>query len=145
MPERPRVNGLNDIKDNVQEFLRILQEEKDNRIIQLFCNFTYWYYFPNLKIFIPNIFLGYKNMAKIRYENLKRGETYGGNAKEALIPFFDEVLNSKTKADLYDDLKKFLEYFGKVITKGEKKVIIFELKRKHYNKFDDVSNFMDVL
>ena len=140
MPERPRVNSINDIKDNVLEFMQILEKERENRVIQLFCSFTYWYYFSNLKIFIPNIFLGYKDMAKIHYENLKRGETYGGNAKDALMPFFEETLNDE-KTDLYLDLKDFFENFGKIITKEEEKVKIYKLKDNYCYEFNDIKPF----
>jgi hypothetical protein len=131
------ISCINDIKRNVQEFIRIIKEERDSVVIQRFKEFTYWYYFPEQKIFVPNKFLGYKNSAFETYNPSQGSGMDGTTAKKALEPYFKAVLNrNKQSSDLYSKLNEFTRKLGYGLRKN---IFIFELKEQYYNIFNQTN------
>ena len=128
------VSNTNDIKLNVQEFMRILSDERNAPVINRFTMFTYWYFFPDLRIFVPNKFLGYKNSAHEIYQPSPGSGMDGGSARKALEHYFDKILDEKRFNILRSDLIKFSENYGGI----KEKVFILEPKKQYLNEFSKI-------
>jgi hypothetical protein len=89
------INSIDEIIKNVQVYLQILKEVEEGKIItppviERFHNFYYWYYLPDVDIFVPNNFLGYKNSAEEVYGPGKN-EAKAKEARLRLEQFFDPI------------------------------------------------------
>jgi len=126
------VTSPEDIRCNIQEYLRILDAEKDAVVIQRFASFDYWYYFSELSIFVPNKFLGYKTSAS-EYNPTSGNGQNGSIAKDALKDYF-QLVDEEYYEDYLSELESFAKLFRRGIKKNKKngeKIDIFEPKEKY--------------
>jgi hypothetical protein len=98
------VKSIEDIQGNVKRFIQILEEE-EAPVLQRFAKFNYWYYFADLELFVPNLFLGYRNSTK-DFAPTKNDGHKGGDAREALESFFNPQKNEKLCSKLKEFAKK---------------------------------------
>jgi len=139
------VTDIEEIVPIVKNYRQIL-DNRNSEVFSKFSNFTYWYYFPNLNIYIPNLFLAYKEMANEPYPEHPY-EDYGmdgGPARKALLNLecFKEIKTSKK--ELNNSQKGLVELANCFIYYNEnnaKKTRIFELKEKFFNSFNDITSF----
>jgi hypothetical protein len=124
------VENIADIKSNALEYKRITDEKDNVPVIERFNLFSYWYYFADLDLFVPNKFLGYKNSASEIYDASQGNGQNGGRARKALVPFFDEVLEGEKFNKLKAKLQKFAEKQGQNLRKD---IFILEPKDRYRN------------
>jgi hypothetical protein len=124
------IENITDIKSNALEYKRITDKKDNVPVIERFSLFSYWYYFVDLDLFVPNKFLGYKNSASEKYDASQGNGQNGGKAREALVPFFDEVPEGEKFNKLKAKLQKFAEKQGQ---KLRKEIFILELKDQYRN------------
>jgi len=146
------IRDFTDIERNIQKFLRILEGKEDEcyrEIIRKFVSFDYWYFIPIFRIFIPNIFLGYRDCADKPYPKSPK-EDYGmdgGKARIQLKDFFNAVTDENEYFNLHLELKEFARKYGQGIKKKPKKgekIGIFKLKNEYCDSFErDLQNFKD--
>jgi len=120
-----------DIKNNILKFKQIIENEKDSEIIRRFSTFTYWYYIKGLNIFIPNLFLGYRDCAFTPYE--KGCDTQGGDANKKLKKYFKNV----GKRNLYSLLEEFVGNYNCKLNVKVKNDTIFEPKDDYIKLFNN--------
>lgn len=101
---------LDDVVDNVRRFNKELREGKD--IITQLSQFKHWYFIPELELFGPSKFVGYKNMTTNAYN---RGRSKSGVDTEARLKRWFKILptESEAHADLGQELADFLAAFDK--------------------------------
>ena len=136
-----KVNNINDIKNNIITFILIGNEKIDSEIIKKFNNFLYWYYFPLLEIFVPNLFLGYKDCAFNPYpaHPLEDYAMDGGDAQKVLNKYFNNTCGEKLTA-LKKKLKIFIKDKFKKDINIEKDIKILELN----DKYSHICNEIDL-
>jgi hypothetical protein len=136
------VKGIDDLVPILEKYRDILDSGNSNVITQ-FSYFLYWYYFPKpLNIFIPNLFLAYKEMANTDYP-LHPYHDYGmdgGPAKDALKTYFDEVNDKNLKSELESKLGNLFIKFGKNFNPN--KIYILKLKDCYKDKFKHIQPFI---
>jgi hypothetical protein len=98
------VKGWEDIIENMHEFRKI-RENRQCEAFKRFTHFSYWYYFPNKDVFVPNKFLGYKGTTLNNYE----GEGDGGDAHRVLEKYFTKVNDDVEFEKLHDKLLKLAQ------------------------------------
>lgn len=126
------INNEQEIKNNIKKYLCILKNEPNNAVIKIFSTFKYWYYIKDLNVFIPNLFLGYRDCAVTPYE--KGFGTQGSDANNKLKKYFKNAGSKK----LYSKLEKFVkEYDGKLNAKVTDDTI-FEPNEDYYNMFNKI-------
>jgi len=137
------IRDFSDIERNIQKFLRILEGKEEacyGEIIKKFSSFDYWYFIPILEIFIPNIFLGYRDCANKPYPKSPK-EDYGmdgGKARVQLKEYFNAV-DENEYSGLHSELMIFAHKFEQKIKKKPKKgekIGIFVLKNEYRNIFE---------
>jgi len=127
------VEKIEQIQPILNEYRKILVNKEGNLINKL-SNFDYWYFFPGIDIFAPNLFLAYQEMATEPYPKHPRDDygMYGGKAKDRLesLKLFDEVTGDE-KEKLKEKLEEFAnDYNFKVKKRTKEKVEIHILKLK---------------
>ena len=104
------IESVNEAAKNAEEFNRIVFNS-DSEALRRFSHFFHWYYFPNLGIFAPSKFIGYKNTTIDNYT----GEGTGTDTQRILPKWFTRV-NPASKQ--YDLLKKKLVEYGRSLGKS---------------------------
>jgi len=110
------IENKDEIINNVRVFMGFLESKTINDVLQNSKKFDFWYYFADLKIFIPNLVLGYKNGAYL-LNNPTRGDTNGTDARKKLEKYFDDVSKNEIPS-LYKELKNFTDKYGLEIKNG---------------------------
>lgn len=134
------VEKIEHIQPIIKKYRQILSDKNSN-VIEKFTNVEYWYYFPGINIFAPNLFLAYQEMASEPYPEHPK-EDYGmdgGRARKKLKKYFDEV-NGDEKEKLKEKLKKFVNDYGTKIKKQTKmgeEIHILELHPQFIDLFID--------
>jgi len=130
------ITDINDIVPIVENYKRILENGNSN-VFKKFSNFIYWYYFPSLNIFVPNLFLAYVEMADKDYPEhpLEDYGMDGGPAKDILknLDCFTRVDNKE------NDLEKFVSHFNK---NKRIETVIYILKDKYFDLFKHIPPFV---
>jgi hypothetical protein len=118
------IETWDDIDSNALEFKRILTEERSSYVIESFNKFDYWYYYSDLDIFIPNLFLGYKN--GVCKDISPRGSTNGADARVRLEKYFDSVWDKNKASSLYIALEKFVKRHNKELKNPIKDIYVLK-------------------
>jgi len=127
---------------NIKMYQQILNREveRGDTVIQNFSYVEYWFYFSNLKIFIPNLFLGYKNNFFEPYITWDNCGAKGKESRKQLEDYFKIVEN---KHSLYKELCSFAqkrEREGAIINRSEEKITIYEPKNLYAFEQDKIDN-----
>ena len=104
------IDNENEIINNILKFKYIIENERGSEIIARFSSFTYWYYFSNLDIFVPNKFLAYKNCAITPYEN--GCKMNGKVARDKLSKYFKIIKENEKNKILLDKFNRFSSALG---------------------------------
>jgi hypothetical protein len=140
------ISDIDDIRMNIKVYQQIISKKvkRDDEVIQKFENVQYWFYFSNLDIFVPNLFLGYKNNAFEKYITWENCGAKGKESRVKLEEFFN-VVKDADKHSLYERLKEFakgMEREGAIINREEKNITIYEPKNSddfNQDKIDNIS------
>jgi len=127
------IDNEEDIKNNILKFNDILKYQEDSEIINRFSSFTYWYYFSDLDIFVPNKFLGYKNCAYLPYED--GCKMNGTEARKRLDKYFEIITDEKRKETLLERFNKFSKKFKQNVNVN---VTFLEPKNEYYKIFNKI-------
>ena len=103
------IESANEAKSNAKAFNKI-DRNSDARARKHFAKFFHGYYSPDLKIFAPSKFIGYKNTTIKDYEGAGTGtETQG-----RLSRWFEKVeAGDEQFASLKEQLEKYAQRVGK--------------------------------
>jgi hypothetical protein len=134
------VEKIEHIQHIVKKYRQILVDRKSN-VIDKFSSFDYWYFFPVINIFAPNLFLAYQEMASQPYpDHHPKGYGMDGTrAKKRLKNYFDEVTGDEKK-ELKEKLKVFVNNYNqkiKGLTKMGEEVHILKPKPQFIEFFFD--------
>ncbi|MEC5425869.1 hypothetical protein QGM71_20655 [Virgibacillus sp. C22-A2] len=87
--EATLVTSLDEVVDNVKQFNQDLQDGLD--VITQLSMFKHWYYIPNIDMFGPSKYIGYKNMNTLKYD---RGKAKTGvDTEKVLKRWFKDLSN----------------------------------------------------
>lgn len=103
------INSINEASLNAEEFNRLVITS-NSAALSNFSKFFHWYYFPNLDIFAPSKFIGYKNTTLDTYT----GKGTGTDTQRVLSEWFTKVDSS---SEQYEPLKKKLKKYGSTLGK----------------------------
>ena len=79
------VESATEVTENAQEFSKI--KNGNSIAFYRFSQFSHWYYFPELSVFAPSKFIGYKNTTITSYQ----GEGNGGDTQIVLRKWFRKL------------------------------------------------------
>lgn len=105
------VESTAEVIENAREFSDIV---KGNSIAyDRFSKFFHWYYFPELGLFAPSKFIGYKNTTVSNYV----GQGNGGETQAVLNKWFSKLDEASEEYKLAsDELQKFSAKVGKKLS-----------------------------
>ena len=129
IPFRP-IDDENDIRNNIIKFNHIVKNEKSSKIIQLFSSFSYWYYFEDWNIFVPNKFLGYKNCADTAYE--LGCKMNGSIARKKLSKYFKIISDERRIEYLLSKFNSFSQELGQNVNVN---VTFLEPDKQYFSVF----------
>ncbi len=118
------VDNYQEVRDNIMQFSRDL--EKDPYLRKFLSLYRNWYYLPQLDMFGPGMFIGYKNMNSDRYGLLQRAgrelQVTGRildsrKVGRVLCRWFKAVEEEEYRWELYRRLVAFLKVNGKTPNK----------------------------
>lgn len=106
------VTSLEEVVDNVKRFNKDLNDGTD--IVTQLSQFTHWYYIPEIDLFGPSKYIGYKNMNTIKY-NRGKGKT-GIDTEKDLKEWFIKLSPDFVRGqELMDNLSTILEGLDKQV------------------------------
>jgi len=108
------INNEEDVYNNILKFKDIVECKRNSVVISRFSSFTYWYYFSDLDLFVPNKFLGYKNCAYLPYED--GCKMNGTDARKRLDKYFGIVSDKNRIEYLLEKFNKFSQKLGQMST-----------------------------
>ncbi|MEM5481570.1 hypothetical protein WNY97_17315 [Pseudoalteromonas fuliginea] len=105
------VESTAEVIENAREFSYIV---KGNSIAyDRFSQFFHWYYFPELSLFAPSKFIGYRNTTVSNYV----GKGNGGETQAVLNKWFSKLEETSEEYKLAsDELQKFATKIGKKLS-----------------------------
>lgn len=105
------VESTAEVIENVREFSNIVKG--DSIAYDHFSQFFHWYYFPELGLFAPSKFIGYKNTTVSNYV----GKGNGGETQAVLNKWFSKLDRTSEEYTLASDaLQVFSAKIGKKIS-----------------------------
>lgn len=119
------VKTPDEVVENIRQFNIDLDRDAD--IVSSLRRFRRWYYIPELKLFGPNMYIGFeKNTSEI----YNPGEGNGGDVVRLLKQWFDEISGNDAQwQELYNKLEILLGKFNK---KPCKRIFIHIPKQDFY-------------
>lgn len=106
----PLVTCLDEVYENIIQFNKDLEEE--TVIISQLTQFIHWYYLPELNLFAPSKYIGYRKMNTKKYN---RGFNKSGVESEKILKqwFIKLERTSEESMILIDQLTDTLEKYNK--------------------------------
>ncbi|MGO4889956.1 hypothetical protein ACJ2A9_19605 [Anaerobacillus sp. MEB173] len=104
------VTSLDEVVLNIKQFNTDLSEELD--VISQLSQFKHWYFIPQINLFGPSKYIGYKNMNTSRY-NRGRSKTGVDTEKELKIWFVKLSRDSEKSKKLMTELEAILACHNK--------------------------------
>ena len=127
------VENEEEIYRNILKYKHIVDYERNSEILNRFSSFTYWYYFSDLDLFVPNKFLGYKNCAYMPYED--GCKMNGTNARKRLDKYFNIVSDENRIKFLLEIFNNFSQRLGQNVNVN---VTFLEPKKEYKKNFDKI-------
>jgi len=108
------VDSLGEVIENARRFQKIFLPKYLNcKALERFSRFSHWYYLPDLEIFAPSKFIGYKNTSIKKYD----GTGNGGETEIRLTKWFVKVpKKSQDFTILSTELERFAAKLDKKIS-----------------------------
>lgn len=104
------VTSLDEVVLNIKQFNTDLSEELD--VISQLLQFKHWYFIPQINLFGPSKYIGYKNMNTSRY-NRGRSKTGVDTEKEMKIWFVNFLEIRKKVKKIMTELEAILACHNK--------------------------------
>ena len=110
-PDLKLIESTAEVIENAAEFRNIA--DGSSVAFDRFSNFFHWYYFPDLNVFAPSKFIGYKNTNLINYS----GKGNGGETQAVLNKWFRKLEVGTKEYELVSaQLKDFSDFVGKKLS-----------------------------
>ncbi|MBU9710511.1 hypothetical protein [Evansella tamaricis] len=104
------VTSLDEVVQNIKQFNSDLSEELD--VISQLSQFKHWYFIPQINLFGPSKYIGYKDMNTSRY-NRGRSKTGVDTEKELKTWFIKLSRDSENSKKLMTELEAILACHNK--------------------------------
>ena len=105
------VDSTAEVIENASEFSNVVNG--GSAAFDRFSQFFHWYYFPELELFAPSKFIGYKNTTVLNYS----GKGNGGETQIALSKWFTKLDENTIEYQLASEkLREFADGVGKKIS-----------------------------